>query len=158
LQNILILQHVSDEVRREIADDRPAVYIDKERVFLNISSQQLAGYLKKLQGELAPQFEERQALLDKRQGQHEMTDAMYLDEVINASEVCATVMPLLYVLMDNLMLWIECEDGRLFQPTSLRCTDGLMILGVGDDSLSLEDACIKRATMPSQTRIKKGAR
>ena len=32
------------------------------------------------------------------------------------------------VLMDNLMLWLRGDDGRLFQLANLRCTDGLIIL------------------------------
>jgi hypothetical protein len=149
---------VPGEEQPELTDDRPVVYMDRERVFINMDNERLAGYLEKLGGKLASDFLERQSLLDKRQGEQHITDAMYLDEVMNASGICGSVLPLLYVLMDNLMLWLRGDDGRLFQLTSLRCTDGLIILGVGDDYLSVDDACMKRTSMPSQTRMKKGDR
>jgi hypothetical protein len=150
-------QPVPGEAQPDVTDDRPVVYMDRERVFINMDNERLPGYLEKLGGELASDFLERQSMLEKRQGDKCITDAMYLDEVMNASAICGSVLPLLYVLMDNLMLWLRDDDGRLFRLTSLRCTDGLIILGVGDDYVSLDDACMKRTTMPSQTRMKKGA-
>lgn len=121
----------------EMANERPVVYMDKERVDINMDNKRLVAYLEKLRGDLPLLLEQRQALLDRHGGQESATDAMYLNEVMNASDICGTVIPLLYVLMDNLILWFGRDDGRLFQLNRLRCTDGMIIFELGEHYMSL---------------------